>query len=139
MVQLGEVLDKPFACAEIGSLQKELEDLLSEVTRNRKFWAKLQRIAAEYAVTPAKVLMEGVEDWRRKMRLINGPLAKRFKDPEQLMQYSQMQSLAGQMAAEVLGEEGIKQRAIRGGKARAANLRKKNSSVKKRSATEKSE
>jgi hypothetical protein len=125
MVKLEQVFNKAFGYKGIGRLQKDLEDLLSEVSRNRKFWAKLQRIAAEFGSTPAKVITEGVEDWRDKQRLLNGPMAKRLNDPQKLLEYSRMQSLAGQLTAEALGEEGVKKRALAGAEARKASLQKK--------------
>jgi hypothetical protein len=129
MVKLVEISNKPFECREIGRLEETLEELLKSLSR--KFWAKLKRIAEEFNVTPAEVVNEGIELYRKRHRLLNGPLAQQIADPERIEHYSAMQSLAGKLTAQRMGEEAVKKRALAGAKGRVASLKRKKKAAEK--------
>jgi hypothetical protein len=110
-------------------LDEKLEEFLGGLSR--KFYAKLLRVAAECNVDPSVVVNEGVELYRKRFRLMNGPLSQKLNDPALLEQYSHIQQLMGKMGAGELTTEARRQRAIAGAKSRAKKLQEQKVATKK--------
>jgi hypothetical protein len=106
-----------------------LEELLGSLSR--KFEALVRRVAAECNADPKVVVTEGVKLFRKRHRLLNGPLAKRIGDEEALERYSLVQSQTGKMTTERLTAEELSKRG-RAGAAASARARKKKASAKER-------
>jgi hypothetical protein len=92
---------------------------------NRKFYAKLKRVAEECNVDPSIVLNEGIDLYRKRHRLMNGPLAKRLNNPEQLEQYSRIQQIMGKMGTNEMSPQALSKRGLAGAKARAEKIKRK--------------
>lgn len=96
----------------------QLEALLNSLSR--KFYAKIERIAKECQTEPDRVLDEGAELFRRRYRLLQGPLAQKLMA---LDEYSWLQSEAARLGSEQVSVAKKKERARKGGVARAKNLK----------------
>lgn len=99
-----------------------IEQLIDKLSENRKFFAKLSRIAREFETDEATVINEGVELYRRRERFKRGPLGAGL-DPDKYDAVSAVMSRISQKAVEKMDPQAMRERGLKGAQGRIKKLK----------------